>query len=451
MTFNDLKSFVDFLEEHGELIRIEEVLDSKFEVSAAIRHGAKVTDKAILVERVKDYDCPVVGNLLGTRRRMGMALGVGEEDLVSKLLVKEKDLIPSKTVDKGPVKEIIIRDDIDLLKTLPVLTYHEGDASPYITQGIVFMKDRETGIETMGVHRLQVKGRNRLGGFFTGKTSSEIIRNTEKRGEALEIAVAIGVDPSTLLASVIWAPFANKFAIAGALRGSPLDLVQAETVDLKIPAQAMFVLEGKLIPGLRETEGPFGESNGYYVTAENPIIEINVITHQKNPIYSVFVPWDKEDGTMLDLFATPHIHKSVKSVLPSLVDIKLFFTAGFAVVSIKKRYENEPRELLYFLLSTVPFIKIAMVVDEDVDLESQKEINWAMGTRCFPDKDVILMESVTGSPLDPTAKGKDFVVSKLGLDATKPLDKINDFRKIKPPPEVQQKIITLFEKYLGDL
>jgi 2,5-furandicarboxylate decarboxylase 1 len=449
MTFKDLRTFVDFLEEHGELIRIKEILDSKFEVPAAIRHGAKMTDKAILIEKVKGYDCPVVGNLLGTRKRLGMAIEASEKDVVNKLLVKEHDLIPSKTVDKGPVKEIIIRDDIDLLKTLPVLTYHEGDVSPYITQGIVFMKDRESGVETMGVHRLQVKGRNRLGGFFTGKTSSEIIRNAEKRGEALEIAVAIGVDPATLLASVFWAPFADKFGIAGALRGSPLDLVQAETVDLKIPAQAMFVLEGKIIPGLKETEGPFGESNGYYVTAENPVIEIETISHRKNPIYPVFIPWDREDGTILDLQATPYIHKNIKAVFPSLVDIKLFFTAGFAVLSLKKRYESEPRELLYFLLSTIPFIKIAMVVDEDVDLESQKEINWAMGTRCLPDRDVIFMESVTGSPLDPTAKGKDFVVSKMGLDATKPLDKINDFRKIKPPPEVQQKIITLFEKYLS--
>ncbi|SPD72429.1 conserved hypothetical protein [uncultured Desulfobacterium sp.] len=449
MTFRDLRTFVDFLDKNGELIRIEETLDSKFEVSAAIRHGAKMTDKAILVEKVKGYHCPVVGNLLGTKKRLALAIGAAEEDIINKLLIKEKDLIPSKTIDKGPVKENIISNDIDLFKTLPILTYHEDDASPYITQGIVFMKDRESGLETMGVHRLQVKGKNRLGGFFTGKTSSEIIRKAEKRGEALEIAIAIGVDPSTLLASVIWAPFADKFGIAGAFRGSPLELVQAETVDLKIPAHAMFVLEGKIIPGLKETEGPFGESNGYYITAENPVIEINAITHQKNQIYSVFVPWDREDGTMLDLFATPHIHKSIKSVLPSLVDIKLFFTAGFAIVSIKKRYESEPRELLYFLLSTVPFIKIAMVVDEDVDLESQKEINWAMGTRCFPDRDIIVMDSVTGSPLDPTAKGKDFVVSKFGLDATKPLDKINDFKKIRPPEEVQKRITTLFEKYLG--
>ncbi|SPD74491.1 conserved hypothetical protein [uncultured Desulfobacterium sp.] len=361
MKFNDLKLFVDFLEEHGELIRVEEPLDSKFEVSAAIRHGAKMTDKAILVEKVKGYGFPVVGNLLGTKKRLGLAIGATEEDVVSRLLIKEEDLIPSKTVDKGPVKDIIIRNDIDLFKTLPVLTYHEGDVSPYITQGVVFMKDRESGLETMGVHRLQVKSKNRLGGFFTGKTSSEVIRNAEKRGEALEIAIAIGVDPSTLLASVFWAPFSDKFGIAGAFRGSPLELVQAETVDLKIPANAMFVLEGKIIPGLKETEGPFGESNGYYVTAQNPVIEIAAITHRKNPIYPVFIPWDREDGTILDLLVTPYIHKNIKSVFPSIANIKLFFTAGFAVIQIRKRYESEPRELIYFILSTVPFIKIGRI------------------------------------------------------------------------------------------
>jgi len=448
MAFGDLRTFIDFLEEKGELLKIEEGLDPKFEVSTAIRLGARMTDKAIFVNKVNGYTCPVIGNLLGTKKRLGMALGVSDEDLVDKLLVKERDFIPSKTVDTGPVKEIIIRNDVDLLKTLPVLTYHEEDASPYITQGIVFMKDKKSGLETMGVHRLQVKGKNRLGILLGSKTSSEILRNVEESGASLEVAVAIGVDPATLLASVLWAPFADKFSIAGAFRGYPLDLVKAEAVDLKIPAQAMFVLEGKVIPGLRETEGPFGESNGYYITAENPVIEIDAITHQKNPVYPVFVPWDKEDGTILDLLSTPHIHKNVKSVFPSIVDIKLFFMAGFAIISIKKRYETEPRELLHFLLSSVSYIKIAMVVDDDVDLESQKEINWAMGTRCSLDKDIILMDSVSGSPLDPTAKGNGFIVSKLGLDATMPLNRLDAFRKIKPPPEVQQKILTLFEKYL---
>lgn len=448
MAFNDLRSFVDHLDEQGELLRIKERLDPEFEVSAAIRYGAKMTDKAIFIENVKGYDCPVVGNLLGTRKRMGMAIGAGDGDPVKKLLVKEEDLIPSVTVNKGPVKDIIIKEDIDIFKTLPVLTYHEGDASPYITQGIVFMKDRESGVETMGVHRLQVKGKNRLGMLFGSKTSSEILMNTEKRGEALEIAIAIGADPATLLASVFWAPFANKFDIAGAFRGAPLDLVKAETVDLRIPAQAMFVLEGKIIPGLRETEGPFGESNGYYITAENPVIEIETITHRKDPIYPVFIPWDREDENLLDLLSTPHVHSNVKRAFPSIVDIKLFFSAGFAVISIKKRKETEPREILYYLLSSINYIKIAMVVDDDVDLESQKELNWALGTRCSPEKDVILVESVSGSPLDPTAEGKDLVLSKLGLDATKPLSKKDDFIKVAPPHDVQIKISRLFENYL---
>ena len=448
MLFNDLRSFVDRLDEQGELLRIKERLDPEFEVSAAIRHGAKMTDKAIFVENVKGYDCPVVGNLLGTKKRMGMAIGADEKDAVNKLLVKEEDLIPCETVTTGPVKDMIIRGDIDLFKILPVLTYHELDASPYITQGIVFMKDRESGVETMGVHRLQVKGRNRLGMLFGSKTSSEILSSADRRGESLEIAVAIGVDPATLMASVFWAPFGNKFDIAGALRGAPLELVKAETVDLRVPAQAMFVLEGKIIPGLRETEGPFGESNGYYITAENPVIEIEAITHRKDPIYPVFVPWDKEDKNLLDLLATPHVHKNVKGLFPSVIDVKLFFDAGFAIISLKKRTETEPRELLYYILSTINFIKVAMVVDEDVHLESQGEINWALGTRCFMEKDVILMESVGGNKLDPTAKGKDFVLTKLGLDATKPLSKKDDFIKVAPPHDVQIKISRLFENYL---
>ncbi len=448
MTFKDLRTFVDFLKEQGELLKIEDVLDSKFDVSAAIRHGAKMTGKAIYIDRVKGYDCPVVGNLLGSKKRMAIALGATEEELGNKMFLNEKDLIAPETVDTGAVKDVIINQDINLFEIMPVLTYHENDASPYITQGIVFMKDRQTGFETMGVHRLQVKGKDRLGALFDRGTSAEILRNAEGRGEPLEVAVVIGVDPATLLASILIAPFGDKFGMAGALRGVPMDMVQAEKVDLKIPAQAMFALEGKIIPGLREAEGPFGESTGYYFTGENPVIQIETVTHQRFPIYPVFVPWDKEDETILNLTNNPHILKKLRGAFPSIVDMKMIFSGGMAFISINKRYEGEPREILYSVLSTNHMLKIAMIVDDDVDLESQKELAWAAGTRCFPEKDVILLESVSGMAIDPTARGKDFAVSKLGIDATRPLSNKEDFRKVAPPPDVQEKIMLLFEKYL---
>ena len=449
MKFKDLGTFVDFLDESGELLKIEEELDPVHEISAAIRYGAEKTGKAILVRNVRGHDCPVVGNLLGTRERLGKALGVADDTLDDKFLFKEEDLISPEIVDSAEVKDIIIKNNIDLFDNLPVLTYHEGDVSPYITQGLVFMKDVETGFQTMGVHRLQVKSKDRLGIFFASSTSTEILRKAENRKEALEVAVVIGVDPATLLASVIWAPFGNKFEISGALRGEALEMVQAETVDLKIPAHAMFVLEGKIPPGVREVEGPFGESTGYYITANNPVIELEAICKRERPIYPVFIPWDKEDSQITDITFAPSIFKYLKD-FPSVVAVRLFGVAGVVIISIKKRYDSEPREMLYSLLSLSRYIKIAMVVDDDVDLESQKELAWAWGTRFSPDKDLIVVDSVSGSLIDPTAKGKDAVTSKLGIDATKPVHEKNAFRKIESPGKVWQKINLLFQRYLND-
>jgi len=448
MKFKDLRTFVNFLEEQGELLRIKEELDPKFEVSAAIRYGGGKTGKAVLVEKVKGYACPVVGNLLGTRERMAMAIGATGGELVDRFLLSKEDLIPPQIVDTGPIKEVVVRDNINLLENMPVLTNHEDDVSPYITQGLVFMRDRETGFNTMGVHRLQVKSNDRLGIFLASSTSTEIFRKAEKSGEALDVVVVIGVDPITLLSSIVWAPFGDKFEVAGALRGSPLEMVRAETVDIAIPAHAMFALEGKILPRVRDVEGPFGESTGYYITADNPVIKIDAITHQRDPIYPVFIPWDKEDDIILDVTFTPYIYNQLKKMHPSIVGVKLFGIAGVAVISIDKRYEAEPREILYSILSTYKYLKIAMVVDGDVEVDSEKDVAWAWGTRFYPERDLILVDSVSGSPIDPTAEGNENIVSKLGIDATKPLYQRERFRKVDSPIEVKEKIRRLFKTYL---
>ncbi len=200
MAYTDLRDFIKRLEQEGEIIKIKDTLSPRFEISALFEElGKREGNPAAIIESVEGYDIPVVGNLLGSRKRIALALETEEENIFQKYSELNDNPIPPRIVSQAPVKEVILNKNIDILKHLPVLTNHEKDAGPYITQGIVFSKDPETGSKTMGVHRLQVKDKDKLGIFLASKTSTEYFRKAEENGRPLNVAIAIGVEPVILL------------------------------------------------------------------------------------------------------------------------------------------------------------------------------------------------------------------------------------------------------------
>ncbi len=447
MAYKDLLEFIERLKEEDELIIIEEELDPKYEISAILREIAKKRNgKAVLIENVKGYDLKVVGNLLGSEKRIAIALDI-KGDLVEEYIKRKEQPIPPKIVDKAPAKEVIIKDNIDILKELPILTYHEKDASPYITQGIIFMKDIESGFMTMGVHRLQVKDKNKLGVFLASKTSTELFRIAEEKGIPLPVAIVIGVDPSILIASVSWYPYGDKISLSGGLRGEGVELIKAENSGLMIPASAMVVLEGKILPNIREKEGPFGESTGYYITANNPVIEVETITRRKDIIYPVFEPWTHEDELLTTIAWSAIMKKELKSLFPSIQDLVASTICSNVIISIKKKDEGEARKILYGILSSNPYIKHAIVVDDDIDIYSRREVEWALSTRFQGEDDIVIITKVQGSPIDPSVKD-EYLTSKVGFDATKPLKNRELFEKIKVPLSSQEKARVILKKYI---
>ena len=446
MAYTDLRDFIQRLEQEGEIITIKDTLDPRFEISALFAElGKREGNPAAIIENVKGYDIPVVGNLLGSRKRVALALETEEENIFQKYSEVNEKLIPPRIVSQAPVKEVIFNKNIDILKHLPVLTNHEKDASPYITQGLVFSKDPGTGSKTMGVHRLQVKDNNKLGIFLASKTSTEYFRKAEESGRPLSVAIAIGVEPVILLASIGWFPFGDKLTLAGNLRGEPLDLIPAESIDLEVPAHAMFILEGKILPDIRETEGPFGESTGYYITAQNPVIEITTITHQKDPIYSIFKPFSVEDDLLTTLFFKNNTIKELKNVIPSVQDIVISMCSAHAIISIKKREEWEARTALYSILSNNQYIKHAVIVDDDIDIYNPHEVEWAISSRFQADRDLVILNDLGGSFIDPSTRD-GCISAKMGLDATKPLNQAEKFEKIKIPKQAQEKVKDILRK-----
>ncbi len=453
MAYKDLRAFIEYLEKEGELLRIKEELDPRYEISAIFRGLGQREGPALLIERVKGYGIPLVGNLLGSRKRIALALETNEDDCIKEYEKRSGEKIPPLEVKAASVKDVILKEKVDIFKTIPVLTYHQRDASPYITQGIVFSKDPETGQRSMGIHRLQVKGGNRLGVYISeySPTLGKFFANAEKRGKPLEVAIAIGVDPALLItaSSILLAPGSDKLELAGGLRREGLEVTKGETVDLEVPANAMFIIEGRIPPGVRELDGPFGESSGYYIPSHSPVIEITAITHQKNPIYAVFQPFSLDDVLFFNTIWKNQISKFLKSVIPSIREVFLSYPGGFLVMSIEKRNEWDARHALYTSLTLLLFVKYAIVVDSDIDVSDPKEVGWALSGRCQLDRDLVLLKDVCGDPLDPSVK-KGNITTKIGLDATKPLDGRERFERIAVPQDAALKAAEILKKYLRE-
>jgi len=449
MKFNDLKEFITHLQDKGELIYIEEELSTRHEIAAAMKLVDQRRGGAVLFERVKGYDVSVVGNVLGTRRRLETALGA-KGDLVNHYLDRTHNPIQPVVVEAGPAKEVVLKDHIDILKVMPVLTHHEKDVGPYMTSAVIIAKDPDTGIRGMGIHRIQIKGKNKLGILLASPPISRFFTHSEEKGVPLEIAIVVGMDPITWFSSVIWAPKGiDKFDLAGGLKGEAIELVQCESVNLEVPAHAEFVLEGRVLPHVREQEGPFGESTGVYLTYDNPIAEIEVITHRRKPLYHGLMPFTSEESVLMGVSWEAENLKSIQNVFPQVERAHINpLDFGQLIVQINKKSEEDPKGIIDYVLELNPHTKSAIIIDTDVDLYSPKEVAWALFNRFQVEKDIVIKKDLPGSIIDPSVSEK-YRTSKIGFDATRPFGQKEKFEKIGLSGEVESKIRDLFRDYPG--
>jgi 2,5-furandicarboxylate decarboxylase 1 len=457
--YQDIRGFISKVDEEGELVRIRERLSPRYEIPGAIKYLTRKKNVAVLIEHVDGFTIPVVANLLGTKKRLATALGVEEADLIPSYLDRREKPVRPVIVADGPVKEVEIVKNVDIARTMPVLTHHEKDAGPYFTSAVTIARDPETGIRGMGIHRIQVRDQKTVALFLATPPLSLFLAKAEARGIPLEIAILIGLDPLTFFSSVCWAPEGtDKFDIAGGLSGRPIELVKCSTIDLEIPALAEFALEGKVVPGERQPEGPFGESTGYYFMSRNPVAEITAITHRKDPIYQALVPFcGNEEMVLLDVgWEMGHL-RELQNLFPFVRKVHFSNTLLTAVAQIEKTSDEDSVKLIGSLLAN-PFIKIAIIVDSDVDPHDAEEVNWAIATRVQPERDVVVKGGMDGLVIDPSTwdpeVSTDFYssvitrTSKLGVDATKPLNDIERYRKIDIPEAVKNKILPLVARYL---
>ena len=295
---------------------------------------------------------------------------------------------------------------------------------------------------------MEVRGRNKLGISLLNPPLSEIFAQYKKESKKMEVATVIGLDPAILIASVFKVPLGtDKLSVAGGLKGKPIPMVKAETVDLDIPA-AEITIEGFIDPKGKEKDGVLGESSGYYMTfPKSPTIHVTAITYQKKACFQAILPWGLEVDNLLCLIYGIDFVPKMKREIPSLKQIHLIpgTFGSHVVMSIETDQKGEVRRALNLALSFL-YIKKATIVDEDVDPKDDQEVEWALATRFQGDRDLIVLPDLRGQPIDPSSK-EGFLTTKIGMDATRP--KKEGFEKVDVPKELKSRLASILKNLKG--
>jgi len=436
-----IRDFLTRLRKAGELLSVRTPLDPKYEISAILSELGKKEGPAILIENVKGYKFSVLGNLLGTKKRLSMALGVDPEEMVESAIPKlEKRRSPVLVSDKSQRVVITKKEKINLLKLLPILTHYSKDSGPYITSGITSARDTRNGTIGRGLHRMEVRGKNTLGISLLNPPLSEIYEQHKKENKKMKVATVIGVDPAILIAAVFKTPRGvDKLSVAGGLKGEPVPMVKAETFDLDIPAHAEIVIEGIIDPKGEEMDGMLGESSGYYMTfPKSPTIHVTGITYRKGACFHAIIPWALEVDHLLSFIHGVDFIPKMKKEFPSIQKIHMIprTFGSHVVMSLDTENKGEVRRALILALSFTN-VKKAVAVDADVEVEDDHEVEWAIATRFQGDRDLIIIPEVRGQPIDPSSK-EGFLTTKIGMDATRPMR--DGFEKVDVSEEIKKRL-----------
>ncbi len=436
-----LREFVKTLDDLGELRKVPVPVDPRYEIPAVLAQVCDTDETpAILFEHVKGHAMPVVSNLLGSKRRLSLALGIDDGDLIQHLLPKlEKRISPFMLKEENERVVFPIDKENAIQKIVPVLTHYAKDSGPYITTGITSARDPRSGIVGRGLHRIEIRENATLGISLLNPPLSDIYAFHKKEESRMAVAIAVGVDPAILIGTILKSPVGiDKLATVGGLMEMAVATINAETVDVEIPAYAEIVLEGYIDPKKGEQEGILGEVSGYYMSFPSPSIQIKTVSMRRDAIYHGLLPRGPEVDQLLALGHGLNIIPKLKREFPSLLDTHLVpgTSGSHLVMSIENDDRGEIRRAVTMAL-TFPSVKKAVIVNGDVDIRNPMEVEWALATRFQADRDLIILSGLKGQPIDPSIEG-GFMTSKIGMDATRPSTK--GFEKIRFPKEIQSRL-----------
>lgn len=421
-----LRSFLAQLPEAG-LLRVTESVEADYTATAlvmALENRQHIP--VVCLESPLPSGIPIVANLFGNRDRIAAMVGTrpsGFNNTWSRALANP---IPPTIVQTGPIHDNLVEGPSMDAGLFPICRHFEGDAGRYIGSGILVCKDPDTGVRNLSYQRLQLKDKDRFGASLHSRGHIwEHLKRCEELGKNLEVAVVIGVHPAVNLAAAAKvAKEVDEYDIAGALLGEPLRLVRCHTIDVEVPAEAEIVLEGEIVANENEDEGPFGEYTGYSThRSTRNIFILKSISWRQNTLYHDIIPGYSSEHLLLS--RSPReafVYMRLKELVPNLVALNYprSGTHFHCYMALKKTAEGQANQALTLLMGLDSYIKLAIAVDDDVDVFSEQEVLWAMATRFQADTDLFMVPNSFCNRLDPSAR--DGTSAKLALDATAPLD-----------------------------
>lgn len=430
MADQSLRGFLAMVErDHPEeFVRVREPVSREDITPAVFEFERAGRYPVLLFERVEGFAGSVVTNTAANRKLLAACLGVVPGDLPAAYRERCQNYQPVEVVEEAPWREVVLEgDEVDLEK-LPIPLHFPVDAAPYITAGQIVARDPETGVDTTGFHRLQLKGRNRLGlSLHSRRRMYHFHRKAEEAGEPLPAAIVIGVHPAHYMGSMAWhyPPGVRKYEIIGALFGEPYRVARCGTGALEAPAEAEIVLEGEILASEREPEGPFSEFTGYasYRSTQNVFVVKRARMRGDAVLHSVASGMSADHILISCVSREAEILNVLRRNLPGVSAVHVpSNTAGalLAIVRMEKTAEGQPQQAIMAALGAEFYCKCVVVVDEDVDIFNLSDVAWAVLTRTRAERDVNFIHGAMGAILDPTSDPEDHTLTKVGVDATKP-------------------------------
>jgi 2,5-furandicarboxylate decarboxylase 1 len=443
----DFRSFLSILEGERDLVHVKRDVSTQFELAAV---AAKTDGKqAIVFDKVQGSKIGVACNVVGTPRRFYLAMAGSQQktaDTKAAIRARMTEVLsklskPAKTQD-APFEKNSSKSLLDL----PIVTHFEKDAGPFITSSVVFAKDQEKGNQNTSTHRLlRLDDRHVAIRMVEGRHLHKCFTYARDHGEDLKIAIAIGVHPAINIAAAYQAAYGvDEMLIANSLLEGKLALAKTGYSQLNVPAHAEIVIEGRILKDRTQEEWMVEMLRTYDAKRKQPVFELERVRFRDNAIYHDILPGYAEHRLLMGLPVEAKVYDYVKSVVPTTQSVHL--TDGgsnwlAAVIQIKKRLEGEPKNAILAAFAAHPSLKMATVVDDDIDPADPVAVEYAITTRCQADRGFVIIPNAKGSSLDPSSDQVNLLTTKVGIDATATLLKPKErFEIAKIPGEEKVKL-----------
>lgn len=448
-----IRSELELLRTANELVDLNASVDPEFELSAVLERQGQ--GPAIQFNDVKGHQGPVVGNLLSSRRKMALILGVPESELLSTLVRAIDRPIPPVEVTHASCQEEIHAKDLDLLKILPLGRQCAREQGPYITSGVLITKDAATGWHNVSINRALVFAPDRL--MIGMAPSHHLFRIASQQwaaGRPLEFAIAIGNPAAVVLASNAYVGYGEgEFGIAGGLLGEPLKTVRGKTVQVEVPAFAEVVVEAEFRPNELHEEGLVSEFHGLYEDyGPSPVARVRAITHRRNFVFHTIAASRVVEHMLIGaVMIETTLFRAIRGAVPSVRNVHVTLGGGgrmHCIVALHNPPPGEGQRAVFAAFAHANIIKHVVVVDDDIDIFDPADVEWAVATRLRAERDILVVPRVRADRVDPVRENR--TIAKWALIALKePGKSLEHYERACAPEEVREKVMRQWPEYFS--